>query len=192
MHGPRRLVTGRVARRARISSRRSRVAGSDVAVLNFLLLVEHLEAAFYADAVAGAARPGAPLRRRLRGELLRFAQVVGAHEQEHVTVLRTTLGPRARAKPTFSFGAATTDPKLFARTALALEDLSSGAYIGQGANASQDSLVLVAGIASVESRHSGWLRDVLGRNPAPHPADPALAPAEVLAAILRTGFVRRA
>jgi len=50
----------------------------------------------------------------------------------------------------------------------------------------------VAGIASVEARHSGWLRDLLGRNPAPHAADLARSPADLLAAILRTGFVRSA
>jgi hypothetical protein len=163
-----------------------------VAVLNFLLLVEYLEAAFYADAVSRAVHRRVSPRHRLQGELLRFAQIVGTHEQEHVAALRTKLGRHARSKPVFAFGAATADSKLVAKTALALEDLSTGAYIGQGANASRRSLVLVGGIASVESRHSGWLRDLLGRNPAPHPADPALTPSAVLAAILRTGFVRRA
>ena len=176
---------------ARARARRLALPAQDVPILNFLLLLEHLQAAFYSEAAARA-RARVPAARALHGELLQFARVVAAQEQAHVSFLRQQLGAHARQRPTFAFRGATSDARQFAATALRLENLATGAYIGQGANLSRRSVGFAAGIASVEARQSGWLRDLLGLNPAPHAADPALAPAEVLTAILRTGFVKRA
>src|SRR5512132_2061129 len=59
-------------------------AQQDRQILNYALLLEYLQAAFYADALA---------RGNLRGELREFAEVVGEHEQAHVAFLKKALGP---------------------------------------------------------------------------------------------------
>src|SRR4051812_32468061 len=51
----------------------------DVRILNFLLVLEELQAAFYAAAVRSA---------DLSGDLLRFARTVAPQEREHVGLLR--------------------------------------------------------------------------------------------------------
>jgi hypothetical protein len=70
-----------------------------------------------------------------------------------------------------------------------LEETGSAAYIGQGANLSVNVVVTVGRIASVEARHTAWIRDIVGRHPAPHAADPSMTQEEVSAAIQRTGFL---
>jgi Ferritin-like domain len=155
----------------------------DRRILNFLLLMEYLQADFYASASAGGA---------LRGELRTFARTVGAHEQVHVAALKKRLGADARAKPTFDFRDSTKDPDKFAATALDLEEMGASAYIGQGANLTNRSVKLVAGIVAVEARHTAWIRDFLEKHPAPRAADPALTGRQVMAAIRKTGFLKGA
>jgi hypothetical protein len=153
----------------------------DVRVLNLVLLLEHLEAEFYAE----AARRG-----RLRGEFRQFARVVGGHEQQHVDFIRKTLGGAARKKPTLSFGSATGDRSEFTAAALAIEDLSVAAYNGQAANLTKGALAAAARIVSVEARHAAWIRFIADRVPAPDPTDAPATGAQVEARIRRTGFVR--
>lgn len=153
----------------------------DVRVLNLVLLLEFLEAEFYA---AAAQRGG------LRGELRQFATVVGGHEREHVAFIRKTLGSAARKSPAFSFGRATSNPDGFTAAALAIEDLSVAAYNGQAANLTKGTLGAAARIVSVEARHAAWIRFVAGKVPAPDPTDEPATAAQVEARIRRTGFVR--
>ena len=80
----------------------------DIAILNFALTLEFLEAAFYKDALSGGA---------VKGQYRMFAEVAGEHEQAHVDALRKTLGGKATAKPSFDFGGATADQATFAQTA---------------------------------------------------------------------------
>jgi Ferritin-like domain len=153
----------------------------DRRILRFLLQLEYLQAEFYA-----AARS----RGRLRGELREYAEVVGAHEREHVALLERLLGGTALRKPAFDFGEATDDARGFASAARQLEEIGVAAYIGQGANLTGRPVAGVARIAGVEARHAAWIADFLGRNPAPLAADKALSANEVLAAVRRTGFLR--
>lgn len=153
---------------------------TDDKILNFALLIEYLEEGFYLDALS---------KNALSGELLLFAQEVSAHEAAHVQLLREALGNNARPRPTFDFGDDTNHPRRFASAAVVLEETGSGAYIGQGANMSRGVAVIAARIASVEARHCAWIRDILGRHPAPHAADPAMTEEEVSAAIRETGFL---
>jgi hypothetical protein len=156
-------------------------AAQDVKILNFALLLEYLQSSFYEDALA---------RGGLSGELREFAETVGGHEQEHVEFLRGALGQKARAKPRFDFGRATTSPKRFTASALVMEDLGVVAYNGQAANLTKRSLGAAAEIVSVEARHSAWIRDILGLLPAPHPADVGQSARRVAARLKATGFLR--
>jgi Ferritin-like domain len=153
----------------------------DVRILNLVLLLEYVEAAFYAD----AKKKGA-----LGGELREYVNVVGAHEQAHVSFLKSALGSKARAAPKLAFGTATTDPDSFVDAAVALEDTSVAAYNGQATNLTAGTLIAAAKIVSVEARHAAWIRAIAGKLPAADATDPALTQAQVTAALLRTGFLR--
>jgi hypothetical protein len=153
----------------------------DARILNLVLLLEYLEEAFYADAL----RQGA-----LKGELRQFARVVGGHERAHVAFIEKTLGPAARKKPAFSFGAATRNPAKFTAAALALEDLSVAAYNGQGANLTKGALAAAGRIVSVEARHAAWIRFIAGKSPAPDATDEAVSAAQATARIRKTRFVK--
>ena len=153
----------------------------DVEVLNYALLLEELQAAFYRQALAGGA---------LSGELRDFAEVVAGHEREHVRLLRDALGASARTVPRFAFGKAVSDPGRFAATALELEDLGVAAYNGQAVNLSKPALQAAARIVSVDARHAAWIRAIRGRPPAAKPTDSPMTRRQVLAEVDRTGFVR--
>ncbi|MDQ3865471.1 MAG: ferritin-like domain-containing protein [Actinomycetota bacterium] len=151
----------------------------DVRILNYVLRLEYLKAAFYREAAEGG---------RLTGELQQFAQLLARHERTHVALLRRQLGGRAEDERTFDFGDATANDDAFAGSARTLEELAVAAYIGQGANLTRRLMVPFAQLCSVEARHAAWIEDILDRDPAPFAADKAKTPAEVLAAIDRTGF----
>ena len=153
----------------------------DVRILNLVLLLEYVEAAFYAD----ARKKGA-----LRGELREYVKVVGAHEQQHLAFLKNALGNKARAAPRLVFGTATTDPDAFVDAAVALEDTSVAAYNGQATNLTSGTLTAAAKIVSVEARHAAWIRAIAGKLPAADATDPALTQAQVMAALQKTGFIR--
>jgi len=155
----------------------------DARILNLVLLLENLEAEFYAEALR---------RGSLKGELRQFARVVGSHERAHVAFITKALGRAARKKPTFAFGNATRNPARFTAAALALEDLGVAAYNGQAANLTKPTLAAAARIVSVEARHAAWIRFIAGESPAPGPTDQPATAAKVTAAVRRTKFVKSA
>lgn len=155
----------------------------DAEIFNFALLLEHLQAAFYAEAAD---------RAELEAELLEFARIVGEHEREHVDYLQDALGSSAREAPETDFGEATTDPDAFAATAIALEDLAVAAYNGQAANLTKDALRAATTVVSVHARHAAWIRAIVGRPAASQPVDQPLSRVEVLAKLDETGFLREA
>jgi hypothetical protein len=152
----------------------------DVKILNFALTLEYLEAEFYTRAVAGGA---------LSGELLQFAKTVKAHEVAHVSFLKSALGSKAVAKPTFDFKGTTDDPAKFQATAIVLEDTGVAAYNGQGANLTKKTLGAAASVVSVEARHAAWIRDIAKKNPAPAAFDASKTSAQILSAVTATGFI---
>jgi hypothetical protein len=155
-------------------------AAQDRRVLDWLLQVQHLEAGFYAE----AERRGA-----LSGELRELSQVVGEQERAHVAALERALGgARKSGPPEFDFGDATSDPQRFLAAALEVEELALAAVNGQVPNLTRRRIARAMGIASVEARHVGWVRDLAGRNPAPQPADAPATQDETRAAIEATGF----
>jgi hypothetical protein len=151
----------------------------DIQVLNFLLLLEYAQAAFYDDALAGG---------KLGADLREFARTAQRHEQEHVEALRERLGKRARKSPKFDFSDEVVDGDVFKRTAFSLEESACGSYIGQAGNLSRGLRPLAAGIVSIDARHAAWIRDILGRNPAPFAADRTKEP-EVVLRFLKRRFL---
>lgn len=163
-----------------------RVAGaatapSDVAILNFALTLEYLEAAFYREAVSQG---------KYDGKLGKFASIVSAHENAHVAFLKKALGSAAVKSPKFDFKGTTTDKAKFMATAQVLEDTGVAAYLGQaGLIKSKAILGAAASILAIEARHAGWIRDLNNVPGAPKSFEGAKTKAQILAAVKGTGFI---
>jgi Ferritin-like domain len=153
----------------------------DARILNFVLLIEYLEAAFYGEAES---------KGLLRGELSEFARVVGEHERAHVAFLKSALGRSADPEPAFDFGNATTDADRFTAAAAALEDTAVAAYNGQATNLTRTTLASAATIVSVEARHAAWIRSIIGQTAAPDPTDTPLTEEQVRTSLAGTGYLK--
>jgi rubrerythrin len=155
-------------------------AAQDVEILNFALVLEHMQSRFYEEAAAAGI---------LEGELNDFVEVVRGHEREHVDYLTEALGERARTAPTFAFGNALADADTFVTAAVALEDLGVAAYNGQATNLTRERLAAAATIVSVDARHAAWIRSLAGQTPARQPTDEPLTLRQAQATIDELGFV---
>jgi hypothetical protein len=175
------LATGGVVKAFAADARSSASKARDARILNYILRLESLKAAFYRRAAAQGA---------LTGELRQVAQVLARHENAHVSFLRKRLGSNAERERTYDFGDATRDPGKFASTARTLEETAVAGYIGQGANLTRSLMIPFSQMCSVEARHAAWIADVLDSDPAPRAADEAEAPRDLVAVIEQTGFER--
>ena len=158
---------------------------SDIAILNFALTLEYLEAEFYTQA---------DRNNRLTGQADLFAGVVGGHERAHVNFLVKALGRNAVKKPRFDFKDTVTNQQKFLQTARVLEDTGVQAYLGQVGNIKTKAILRAAGtIVTVEARHAAWVREIIGNGSAPLPAPAAFdspkSKAKILAAVKATGFI---
>ena len=157
------------------------VAASDVAILNFALTLEYLEAAFYAEAVG---------KGRFAGKIGKFSKIVARHEAAHVAFLKGALGSAAVKKPMFDFKDTTTNRGKFIATAQVLEDTGVAAYLGQVGNIKSKKILGAAGsILPVEARHAGWIRDLNDVPGAPTAFQGAKTKAQILAAVKSTHFI---
>ena len=156
-------------------------AAQDAEILNFALVLEHVQAGLYADAL----RRGA-----LSGELQQFAEIVGAHERAHIAFIRKALGDKARKPPKLDFGDDTATAESFTDVALKLEDLGVSAYNAQAPNLTKGALAAAARIVSVEARHASWIRAIAGVTPAPDAAEPPASAARVAATLKGSGYVQ--
>ena len=155
----------------------------DVGILNYALTLEYLESAFYTEALhAHIARTP---------QLKQFVQTVVTDETAHVHLLKSALGSKAVARPTFDFQGVPQDLKKFLATAYVLENTGVRAYHGQFANFSaQAYLITATELATVEARHAGAIALYLGQAIAPQgPLDKPLTAAAVLAKVKSTGFI---
>jgi ferritin-like protein len=150
----------------------------DIAILNFALTLEYLEATFYATAAAKAP---------LAGEAKVFARTVAEHEAQHVGALEATvskLGGRPVAKPSFDFGSAFSSQSAFLAASTALEETGVSAYNGAGPMIQSKDLLATAGsIVQVEGRHAGAIRYLAGMQPVVGAFDTTLDMDKVLAAV---------
>ena len=155
---------------------------SDVAILNFALTLEYLEAAFYAGARSNASA--------FTGDTRNFVDVVATHEATHVAFLKKALGSAAVKSPKFDFKGTNQEQAKFQATSQLLEDTGVSAYAGQGPLLKTKAIVAAAlSIHSVEARHAAWMRHIRQVAPAPFAFDPAKTKAQILAAVKGTGFI---
>ena len=155
---------------------------NDVAILNFALTLEYLEAAFYNEATKKAG---------LTGDVAKTNAIVTKHENAHVKYLQKALGSAAIKKPKFDFGTATANQTNYLATAVALEDTGVTAYSGQGANIFQSKVLKAAtSILTVEARHASRFRSLNNLNFAPRTFDAPKTKGQVLAAVKKTKFIK--
>ncbi|KAF8149443.1 ferritin-like domain-containing protein [Crassisporium funariophilum] len=127
----------------------------DSVILNYALTLEHLENAFYHDALAkfdAKAFTDAGLPPFARG---RFQQVAD-HEAAHVAFLSGALGDKATKACKYNFPY--TDPKSFAALSAVLEGVGVSAYTGAAQFiTNKDYLTAAASVLATEARHASWV-----------------------------------
>ena len=167
----------------------------DLAILNYALTLEFLEAAFYKEAVAKSSGFSQPARD--------VAALIHAHEQTHVSALKKTIkafGGTPVKSPAFDFQGTTDNEKSFIGTAFVLENTGVHAYLGQaGRLQSKALLAAAASIVTVEARHAAAIAVLNGDDPynpgkgsiTPDGAfDTPLSKKQILAAVGQTGFIK--
>jgi hypothetical protein len=156
-------------------------AASDVAILNYALTLEYLQASFYTE----AERLGA-----IRGRLARIPRQLGSVERAHVTAIKAALGRAAVKRPAFDFKGVTENQAKFLKTAVAFEDLGAAAYKAQAARIKSPALLAAAiSIHSVEARHAAWMRFLAGATPAASAFDHGKSIPEVRSIVASTHFI---
>ena len=152
------------------------MGGGDVAILNFALTLEYLEAKFYEEAKS---------RARASGELKSLINLLADDEQQHVEALAATvkkLGGKPVMEPKFNFDYS--DTAGFLKLAQTFEDTGVSAYNGAGPMIkSKEVLAAAGGIVQVEARHAAAIRLQNREEPAPAAFDSPLQEKQVLKAV---------
>jgi rubrerythrin len=162
-------------------ARATAAAKSDVAILNFALTLEYLQASFYTETERNSVVGGA---------LARVPEQLGAVERAHVKALQDVLGQAAVKRPSFNFRGTTEDREQFLRTAVAFEDLAVAAYKGQATEIESPGLLAAAvAIHSVEARHAAWMRYLAGVTPSATAFDEGKPESEVREIVASTRFI---
>jgi hypothetical protein len=168
------------------------VDGTDVDVLNYALTLEHLENAFYREAMEMfdeddfmAADSLQSFSEEMRQGVFGYIQTVGDHETTHVDVLTQAvelLGGDPVEEATYSFGVESVDD--FFALGQVLENTGVAAYAGAGTYIESPDLQSAAlSIHSVEARHAALLNWINGEAPFPSAFDPASSQQDVLEAV---------
>jgi rubrerythrin len=136
----------------------------DLAIVNYALTLEYLEAAFYQD-VLKSGQVKDP-------KIGAAAKMILANEQEHVAALKATaekLGGPAAKKPKTDFTSVIdAGPDKILETAATVENLGASAYLGQADKIkSKEVLAAALSIHTVEGRHAALLNFVTGKSITP-------------------------
>jgi rubrerythrin len=146
-------------------------ATGDIGILNFALLLEHLEAAFYEQARQQV--PG------LDADAQKLTEELATNEGEHVTALMAaigTLGGTPTPEPEVDFGNALKSQSSYLELAQTFEDTGVSAYNGAGPELeSKEALAAAGTIVQVEGRHAALIRMMRGEDAAPKAFDDALS-----------------
>jgi hypothetical protein len=153
-----------------------------VDVLNYALTLEHLEHAFYRDALMMYAEADfvaagfAPL-------VVEYLGIIRDDELAHVQALTaavTQLGGEPVAEGEYNFGY--TDVLSFVQLAAAIENAGVSAYQGAAGSLieADDLLTAALNIHGVEARHSAYLNGLTAVSPFPDAFNPTLTPDEVI------------
>lgn len=136
------------------SSKKS--SGGDIAIVNYALTLEYLEAQFYADVVKSGL---------FKGKQLDLLKTIGEHERQHVNALNAAvskLGGKPAAKPKAKFPLK--DPTSVAKLAATVENLGAAAYLGQAGRIKNPEILAAAlSIHTVEARHAAVLNTLVGK-----------------------------
>ena len=162
----------------------ARSKATDVKILQFALVLEHLGATFYGEAYNLGI---------IRGESRRFAGVVHQHEVAHVAAVSgaiRALGGTPKTPPRFDFGSVTHSAGRFRSAAAKLEELCVEAINGAGPLVTKPTLAAAGALVSVEARHVSWIRQISGTDPVPSAFDSALSATQAKAAAKATGFIK--
>jgi hypothetical protein len=152
---------------------------TDIAIINFDVVLEYLQSALYVE----AERLGA-----LAPKTLDWARVVGAHELAHAEALKGMLD-RPPKRPSFNFGSVTQREASFVRTAVAFEDLTAALLKWQALRINSRQIVAAAAtLHSVETRHAAWIRRIIGVRPAQSAFDEPASQRAMERLIASTGF----
>jgi Ferritin-like domain len=163
------------------------LSATDVAILNFALNLEYLEAEFYTYATTGKTLDQSGFAINGTGEqgsttggtetnfgvnafTFKVAQQITSDEQHHVVLLRTLLGSQAIAKPEINLAALGPFSTVAEFLALgrAFEDVGVSAYGGAAPLIQSKSVLAVAArIAQMEAEHVAGLRVLVAQEGVP-------------------------
>jgi Ferritin-like domain len=153
-----------------------------VDVLNYALTLEHFEATFYRTANAKEGLIPAKYRGLFRE--------IGKHEAGHVALLSGVLGTAAVKPPKFDFTAGGkyadvfSNFKTFSNLSSTIEDTGVAAFQGQLSNLIGTPVLQAAlQIHSVEARHAGSVRVLVGKSGSDGAFDKSMSKSEVLEAV---------
>ena len=165
----------------------------DLAILNYALTLEFLEAEFYRQAVANGIGSDS---------VKSLAKQIYDHEATHVKALIQTiksLGGKPVKEPKFDFKGTTESEDNFLATAFVLENTGVHAYLGQAGRLKSKALLgAAASIVTVEARHAAAVAILAGggysdndNGISPDSAfDTPLSKKAVLNAVGDTGFIK--
>ncbi|KAF8946628.1 hypothetical protein BGZ47_011771 [Haplosporangium gracile] len=165
-----------------------------LAVLNYALTLEHLEAEFYKQGLANfneTAFTNAGFDAKVRN---RFGNI-SEQENQHVSALTSIItSMKGSPVPICNYSFPMDNVTHFLAAAQAIENIGVSAYLGIASNLSTvasglsgNLTTVLPSIATVEARHASYLNELWGQSGMPYAFDTPLGPREI--ATLATNFI---